>query len=123
MIVCTSVKTPLVGTPVLATSTSNSPPITERVNVSTTNPQHFFDPIFFGKNDHIFPCGPCSRTFSHVSIAAVSKCAGGLGACAQVCYVADGDERCSCKHGYKLLGDGKTCEGMRNIAFLQLRRS
>ena len=51
--------------------------------------------------------------------SAENVCAGQHG-CQQVCYQADGQDKCSCHAGYELNQDGMTCSGIYlNKYFIQ----
>ena len=40
-----------------------------------------------------------------------NECAGDNGNCSHICHDTETSYYCSCKHGYKMLNDSKTCEG------------
>ena len=41
----------------------------------------------------------------------INECAKDNGNCSQICHDTETSYHCSCKHGYKMLNDSKTCEG------------
>ena len=44
--------------------------------------------------------------------ADVDECAGNRGGCQQICTNTDGSFVCSCRDGFRLASDGRSCEGV-----------
>lgn len=51
-----------------------------------------------------------SATF--ISYSAENPCQQDQHGCDHICYQSDGEDKCSCRVGYELNGDGKTCAGI-----------
>ena len=47
-----------------------------------------------------------------ISYLAENPCQQDQNGCEHICYQSDGEDKCSCRVGYKLNEDGKTCSGI-----------
>ena len=50
-----------------------------------------------------------------VNFADINECLVDNGGCDHTCQNYDGGRYCSCRSGYRLATDGKTCEGLYQI--------
>ena len=60
-----------------------------------------------------FEC--CSLIVTAVNIhfiLVIDECKRDNGNCSHICHDTETSYYCSCKHGYKLLNDSKTCKGI-----------
>ena len=49
---------------------------------------------------------------AHVlTVSDIDECLESNGDCAHICVNNDGGHRCECRDGYRLIEDGKTCQG------------
>ena len=58
-----------------------------------------------------------SSAFFCFFVADVDECSLGSHLCNQLCHNTNGNYRCSCREGYKLGADGRTCEGAVSMTF------